>query len=55
MPLLDEIIAKINEDEDEEQDGKNGPEGTKEGQEGDSVKREGLITYSDEFYKAFEE
>ena len=53
MSLLDEIIAKINENE--EQDGKNGPEGVKEGQEGDSVKREGLITYSDEFYKAFEE
>lgn len=53
MPLLDEIIAKINEDE--EQDGKNGPEGTREGQEVDKVKREGLITYSDEFYKAFEE
>lgn len=53
MPLLDDIIAKINEDEEIKE--KDKVEETGEDTGGGKEKRDGLITYSDEFYKTFKE
>ncbi len=51
MPLLDDIIASINEDE--EKDKKNETEEQNKEVKDDKAKHESLITYSDEFYETF--